>query len=319
MFCDLSKIKQREINKNKSSNKLSSGKKVIGAAYDAAGFSISETMKAKIRGLHQAERNATNVISMLQVTDGGLDIIYDMLQRMRELSIQSLSDTLTREDRKNIQDEFRELKFQIDQVCKQTNFNTKNLYEEHMPMYHEFSGNRRLGDTVSVISGYNDNLGIKVDGKLVEIVLDEGIYTFEELADMIDDKLFEIDGNIIVSVKENRTLSISAENYKDIEGLTGGAASFFYEYHLGSGGGIVYGSSDLSGRLKIVKDSNDVFSFNVDGKTYTIKFNPSRQNDINTWYTAEDLVNTMNEQLKQQNANVKVYMHGKKYCYRCRT
>ncbi|MBE6064812.1 hypothetical protein [Clostridium cochlearium] len=298
--------------KNKSSvKKLSSGLRINNAADDAAGLAISEKMRAQIRGLNQASRNVQDFISMMQVVDGGLNDVTEAMQRMRELSITALNGTYTNEDREMIQNEYGNLKEYINNVSFFTEFNTINVYEEHRDTYEKFKGNKVLDDEVTVIKGVTDYLGVKVDGELKEIYLDSGIYTREAFVDMLDDKLWDVDRNLIPSLDKNNVLSLSAENCKKIDGLVGGALSFFYEYHISMGAGTVFGSSDLSGKLDIIKGSNDNFTFTIYDKKYNVNFPPTPYPPyMGTGYTADEIVNIMQEQLDAQGADVKVYMNG---------
>lgn len=111
----------------KSLQKLSSGYRINNASDDAAGLAISEKMRGQIRGLNQANANAQDANSLLQTADGALSETTSILQRMRELAVQSSSDTNTDADRANIQDEVNALVKQIDQIAYTTQFNTKYL------------------------------------------------------------------------------------------------------------------------------------------------------------------------------------------------
>jgi flagellin len=140
-----------QLNKNtsatqKSLEKLSSGLRINGAADDAAGLAISEKMKGQIRGLDQASRNAQDGISLVQTAEGSLNETQDILQRMRELSVQSSNDTSTDADRKEIQKEISQLKDEVDRISNDTEFNTKKLL------------NGSVGNS-AVLSA--DNLGLK--------------------------------------------------------------------------------------------------------------------------------------------------------------
>jgi len=112
---------------SKSMEKLSSGLKINKAGDDAAGLAISEKMRGQIRGLDQASANAQDGISMVQTAEGALNETSSILQRMRELSVQSSSGTNTDDDRKSIQGEVGQLKEEIDRIGNTTQFNTKAL------------------------------------------------------------------------------------------------------------------------------------------------------------------------------------------------
>lgn len=113
----------------KSIEKLSTGLRINSASDDAAGFAISEKMRAQITGMEMAQRNAQDGISMLQTAEGALSETHSILQRMRELSVQAANDTLTQEDRSYIQLEIDELKNQVDNIANTTQFNKKRLLD----------------------------------------------------------------------------------------------------------------------------------------------------------------------------------------------
>lgn len=111
----------------KSMEKLSSGQRINKAADDAAGLSISEKMRGQIRGLDQASRNSQDGISLIQTAEGALNETHDILQRMRELAVQSSNETNTTDDRDALNKEFKQLNDEIDRIANQTQFNTKDL------------------------------------------------------------------------------------------------------------------------------------------------------------------------------------------------
>jgi flagellin len=114
---------------SKTMEQLSTGKRINGAADDAAGLAISNKMTSQIRGLNQAVRNANDAISMIQVAEGATTEVTNMLQRMRELGVQSLNDTNTSADRTAIKVEFRELSKEIQRISNNTEWNTKKVAE----------------------------------------------------------------------------------------------------------------------------------------------------------------------------------------------
>lgn len=111
----------------KKTEKLSSGYRVNRAADDAAGLSISEKMRAQIRGLDQASSNAQDGISLIQTAEGALNEIHSVLQRMRELTVQAANDTNVTADRRAIAKEIRALTSEINRIATQTEFNTMKL------------------------------------------------------------------------------------------------------------------------------------------------------------------------------------------------
>ncbi len=112
---------------NTSMARLSSGLRINQAADDAAGLAISENLKAQIRGLRQANRNANDGISLVQVAEGSLNEVSNMLIRLRELGVQSASDTIGDTERKFLDVEYQQLKSEIQRVTESTNFNGYDL------------------------------------------------------------------------------------------------------------------------------------------------------------------------------------------------
>ena len=114
---------------SKNLEKLSSGLRINRAADDAAGLVISEKMRAQIKGLDQATRNAQDGISMIQTAEGALSETHSILQRMRELAVQAANDTYTSNDRTAIQQEINQLKDEVNRIANTTEFNTKKLLD----------------------------------------------------------------------------------------------------------------------------------------------------------------------------------------------
>lgn len=110
-----------------SMEKLSSGMRINSAKDDAAGLTISEKMRGQIRGLEQASTNAQDGISLIQTAEGALSETQDILQRMRELAVQSSNDTNTTQDRGEIQKEINSLTSEINRIGNTTEFNTQKL------------------------------------------------------------------------------------------------------------------------------------------------------------------------------------------------
>ena len=156
-----------QLNKNSNSmnsslEKLSSGYRINSAADDAAGLAISEKMRGQIRGLDQASSNAQDGISLVQTAEGALEETTDILQRMRELSVQAASDTNTDSDRQNIQDEIDALVDEIDNIANTTEFNTKKLLDGSM-------GKAVTADTANVLTDTSLNSATVVGDTLVSL------------------------------------------------------------------------------------------------------------------------------------------------------
>jgi flagellin len=108
---------------DKSLERLASGSRINHAGDDAAGLAISENLRAQIRGIRQAKRNAQDGVSLIQVSEGGINEISNILVRLRELGIQAASDTIGDTERGFTDREFQSLKQEIDRISNSTNFN----------------------------------------------------------------------------------------------------------------------------------------------------------------------------------------------------
>lgn len=114
---------------SKSLERLSSGLRINRAADDAAGLAISEKLRGQVKGLNQAVANAQNGISLIQTAEGALNESHSILQRMRELAVQSANDTNTAADRSQIQKEVDQLSQELSRIGATTEFNTKKLLD----------------------------------------------------------------------------------------------------------------------------------------------------------------------------------------------
>ena len=112
-----------------SIQRLSSGLRINSAKDDSAGLAISQRMTAQINGLNQATRNANDAVSLAQTAEGSLGSIGSILQRMREIAVQSANDTNTSADRSSLQTEATQLSQEIDRIASSTQFNGKNLLD----------------------------------------------------------------------------------------------------------------------------------------------------------------------------------------------
>lgn len=111
----------------RSMARLSSGFRINQASDDAAGLAISEQLKGQIRGLRQAGRNANDGISLVQVAEGGLNEVSNMLIRLRELAVQAASDTIGDTERKFVDVEYQQLKSEMQRISEVTSFNGRDL------------------------------------------------------------------------------------------------------------------------------------------------------------------------------------------------
>lgn len=127
-------IKNVSLANSKSAEKLSSGYRINRAADDAAGLAISEKMRRQIKGLTQASRNAQDGISLVQIADGAMSEISDILHRGTVISVQASNDTLTRQDREYLQQEIVQLVDEIDHIADRTTFNEIEILKGNDPI-----------------------------------------------------------------------------------------------------------------------------------------------------------------------------------------
>lgn len=138
----------------KDMERLSSGYRINRAADDAAGLTISSKMRWQIRGLNRAAQNVQEGVSLIQVADGALREVHDMLQRMNELSVQAANDTNTIEDRAALQKEVESLATEIDRIGKTTSFNGLFLFDKLRPGEPEITSVADLVKCESAGRGY---------------------------------------------------------------------------------------------------------------------------------------------------------------------
>lgn len=177
----------RQLNRNsnvsaKVLERLSSGKKINRAADDAAGMAISEKMKAQIRGLSKAAQNTMDGISLIQTAEGAMNEVHSMLQRMRELAVQSANGTVTDQDRKAIQDEVNQLTSEVNRIANGTEFNTRKVLRGNEEPKSNATVHKMSTGGPAIVSGAFDvtelnkvldgNFTIVIDGEKRKVSLD---------------------------------------------------------------------------------------------------------------------------------------------------
>jgi flagellin len=142
--------------------RLSSGSRINHAGDDAAGLAISETFRAQIRGLTQAERNAQDGISLVQVAEGGLVEVANILIRMRELGVQAASDTVGPRERGFLNNEFQQLSEEIDRIANSIEFNGNPLLNGTGSSFEVQIGtkNNPLVDRIKLFDPYSSNVNL---------------------------------------------------------------------------------------------------------------------------------------------------------------
>jgi flagellin len=220
-------------NANKSMQKLSSGLRINSAADDAAGLAISEKMRGQIRGLDQASANASDGISLLQTAEGALNETHSILQRMRELSVQSSNDTNTLDDRKEIQKEIEQLKSETNRISDNTEFNTQKLLNGSLGAV----GNSADASKVEVVSVTGLKVGTYTTN--VDVVATKAAKTSggnavdADVATAVAAGALKINGVTIdtTGVTDVASLTTKVNSYKDQTGVeitagTAGSAAF---------------------------------------------------------------------------------------------
>ena len=151
--------------------RLASGSRINRAGDDAAGLAISENLRASIRGFRQAKRNAQDGVSMIQVTEGGLNEISNMIIRLRELAIQAASDTVGDKERSFTDREFQALKSEIQRISDSTNFNGNPLLNGKAGIFEIQVGinNNPMNDRI-VYNAENANVSLQSLGLVGESV-----------------------------------------------------------------------------------------------------------------------------------------------------
>ena len=275
-------------NANKSMEKLSSGLRINKAGDDAAGLAISERMRGQIRGLDQASANAQDAISLIQTAEGALSETTSILQRMRELAVQSGNDTTTDQDRAAMQTESAQLGFEMDRISSTTQFNTKNLLDGSVGKATVAQGTKlnsailttkltsgtSTGDTAisltpaAIVFGTADQFSLAVDGgPAVELTLAVGVNASSQ--DMVDKINVAIAGSALagqvsasLDAATNKIVFTSATNTAssgviESSGTNDASADLgFTSNGVSVAGGTVGAGADASTLLTDLSDAN---------------------------------------------------------------
>lgn len=200
--------------------KLSSGSRITKAADDAAGLAISEKMKANIRSMKQADRNANDGISMVQTAEGGLNEVSSILTRMRELAVQTSSDTVGDVERGMTNMEYQNLKLELERISQVTEFNGKKLLNGEGDKYDFQIGanNDQFQDRISYdakqVNARMDSLGLQE----LDVSSKEG--SQESLAS-VDAAIEKVSGfRSFLGAIQNRLVSTSNNLQVNVENLS---------------------------------------------------------------------------------------------------
>lgn len=203
----------------KSFAQLSSGSRITKAADDAAGLSISEVLKSNIRGFYQARRNSEDGVSMVQVAEGGLSEVSNMLTRMRELAVQAASDSIGDQERGFIDKEVQQLKNEIQRMAETARFGSIKLLDGSGDIY-DFQvdvNNDDFADRISFDAGQQN---VQLSALGIDGLDYESKDGAREALEVLEGAQVKVNGqratlgalqNRLVSTIEN--LSVSVENF----------------------------------------------------------------------------------------------------------
>jgi len=202
---------------SKSFERLASGNRINQAGDDAAGLSIAENLRAQIRSLGQAERNANDGVSFVQVAEGGLNEIGNMLIRMRELGIQAASDTIGETERGFIDKEIQSLKSEVDRIASVTTFNGTPLLNGEAGRTLSFHVGARKDDQIAFEP---DNYNVKVSSLGIDSLDYREADSARDGLDVIDTAIGKVSGaRAELGANQNKlqatigNLAIQKENY----------------------------------------------------------------------------------------------------------
>ncbi len=250
--------------------RLSTGQRINSAADDPAGLAISEKMRAQIRGLNQAARNAQDSISMLQVAEGALGETHSILQRMRELAIQASNGTVAQSDRQAIQAEIGQLLKEVTRIGDTTEFNTKKLINGSAGLQGTTSHSN-----VTIVGGSGDTKATGVLLQLDSVEAAKGAsITLSALGADGDINAGNIMINgVTMSVKDTGNISTDRtaliDSINNVTDMTGVKATL-------NGSDVVLTTTEVGGNAKLeVRGLNNVFSNSVtaNGTTVTTSAN----------------------------------------------
>lgn len=301
----------------KAAEKLTSGFRINRSADDAAGLQISEKMRAQIRGLRQGSENARDGISWLQTGEGALGEVHAMLHRMKELTVKSLNDTNTLEDRAAMQAEFDALQSEMDHIFDTTEFNNQKIFADHEPTYYQFEGNVVWQQSQPhVISGGANDLIIEClkDGsgspETITVTVPAGVYTTQELIDELDDAMAKSgarEKGLVMEYTQDGTCNLNFEGGEKIESVGGGLAYLLYDVYEGGSMGALIGTTGFNETSKLeIASANNQLSFEIESSGGT-----SKQINItfpSGKYTRQQLIDMLNEKLK--GTSVKAIAYG---------
>ncbi|WIL39133.1 flagellin [Kurthia sp. YJT4] len=325
----------------KNLEKLSSGFKINRAGDDAAGLAISEKMRGQISGLDMASKNASDSISLIQTAEGALNETHSILQRMRELAVQSSNDTNVSEDRESLQKEIDQLKAEVTRISTDTEFNTQKLLNgDFADKTFHIGANGGQNIQLSVIDTSASALGIsgKADVKAPgTITVDGKDATYKEKIEAQKDAKFtttdsgttwkDADGNTVTDTRITTILAGATPNdvttYEAVTNKAGANSTGSVTYTTADDiymdtDGKFYKGTNNKGTL--IDDTNDVaalkaqsgFKAKIDAATTTSTVNVDLKEQAAGYYNATDKlqVASLTDVTKGKTAGDKVEVGG---------
>ena len=320
---------------SKNLEKLSSGLRINRAGDDAAGLAISEKMRGQIRGLDMASKNAQDGISLIQTAEGALTETHSILQRMRELAVQSSTDTNTDNDRANLQKEVDQLSQELTRIGKDTEFNTKKLLDGTFSGTFHIGANEGQNLSLSVGDLRGFNLGVAGNNLIdqTKAFTNNGagdiVLSKNEVYNVTSTGITDSKGNVVAKTADGLTFTM-----EKADGTGAGTGTFTFTQKVASGkltwdgtnvnakaeftnGGLQAGSYTVDATAKTLKDSNgNVVATSTDNITFTSVEDPSKTvlkatvalsdkevvnvggTDISTAATASKAITTINTALE---------------------
>jgi flagellin len=241
----------------KNIERLSSGLRINKAADDAAGLAISDRMNNQVRGMQQANRNVQQGNNMLQTAEGAMNEIGNILGRMRELAVQSASDTVSSDDRSSIDLEFDQLRSEINRIANSTEYNNTKLVD----------GSKAKTGTAKNVTGSDDGLTLdSTTGISVTSTAAIGTYSITESG---GDLTLTLDGTSVA-----QTVSVAASGEQEVQfdelGITLKLNSNFTAGELGTAGADIEvegASQDITLQIGADNSSQDRLAFNLGAMT----------------------------------------------------
>jgi flagellin len=250
---------------DKSTERLSSGLRINSAKDDAAGLAISNRMTSQVRGLDQAIRNANDGVSMIQTAEGALQESTNILQRMRELAVQSANGIYNDGDRQTLNAETKQLKAELDRIANTTSFNGKNLLDGSLGTTGLQVGSQ-ANQTIDVkIGSFNTNSLGGSSGDIVGAASANGLADLQALTAADADTTLYVNDVALKDLSATTTLNEAlASINSDLEGKGASASALVSSTAAGTGDGVLIAGTDFL-EITVVDGDNQTQVYEITG------------------------------------------------------